>query len=98
MKYRMGIMTDFSIGQSLLTIDRLIESAKKTGLEKIVVADDMTISSLIALQKACGESLKAMVGVKFRCYEDGEQAKNTPYFAVKSFQKPSLACSQSLRF
>lgn len=90
MKYRMGIMTDFSIGQSLLTIDRLIESAKKVGLEKIVVADDMTISSLIALQKACGEALNAMVGVKFRCYEDGEQAKNTPYFAVKIFPKTEL--------
>ena len=95
MKYRMGIMTDFSIGQSLLTNGRVIESAKKMGLEKIVVADDMTISSLISLQKAAqAEGIEAMVGVKFRCYENptyrkapGEKMKSNPYFAVKVFPK-----------
>lgn len=95
MNFRMGVMTDFSIGQSLLTVDRTIESAKKIGLNKIVVADDMTISSLIALQKkAKSDGIDAMIGVKFRCYEDptyrkkaGEKQKKNPYFAVKVFPK-----------
>ena len=95
MKFRMGIMTDFSLGQSLLTTDRVIESAKKMGLEKIIVTDDMTISSLIPLQRAAKEAgIEAMIGVKFRCYENptyrkvaGEPMKKNPYFAVKVFPK-----------
>lgn len=95
MNFRMGIMTDFSIGQSLLTIDRTIESAKKQGIEKIVVADDMTISALIALQKASfAAGIKAMIGTKFRVYDDptyrkivGYKPKPMKYFAVKVFPK-----------
>lgn len=95
MKFRMGIMTDFSLGQSLLTTERVIESAKKMNLEKIIVADDMTISSLIPFQRAAKEAgIEAMIGVKFRCYADptyrkqpGEAAKKNPYFAVKVFPK-----------
>lgn len=95
MKFRMGIMTDFSLGQSLLTTERVIESSKKMGLEKIIVADDMTISSLIPLQRAAKDAgIEAMIGVKFRCYENptyrkvvGEPAKKNPYFAVKIFPK-----------
>ena len=91
MKYRSGIMTDFSIGQSLLTIDKLITSAKETGLEKIIVADDMTISSLISLQKkAKSEGIKAMVGVKFRCYADPtikQRGDSNPFFMVNIYPK-----------
>lgn len=87
-------MTDFSIGQSLLTTEKLVESAKAIGLEKIVVADDMTISSLIQLQRAAkAEGIDAMIGVKFRCYQDptakkkaGEKYEN-PYVAFKIFAK-----------
>ena len=93
-KFRIGIMTDFSIGQSLLTTEKLVESAKAIGLEKIVVADDMTISSLIQLQRAAkAEGIDAMIGVKFRCYQDptakkkaGEKYEN-PYVAFKIFAK-----------
>ena len=93
-KFRIGIMTDFSIGQSLLTTEKLVESAKAIGLEKIVVADDMTISSLIQLQRAAkAEGIDAMIGVKFRCYVDptakkkaGEKYEN-PYVALKIFAK-----------
>lgn len=93
-KFRIGIMTDFSIGQSLLTTEKLVESAKAIGLEKIVVADDMTISSLIQLQRAAkAEGIDAMIGVKFRCYADptakkkaGEKYEN-PYVAFKIFAK-----------
>ena len=95
MKYRMGIMTDFSIGQSLLTIPRLVETSKALGLEKVVIADDMTISSLISVQNAFkGTGIEAIVGTKFRCYADptyrkaaGEKAKPNPYFALKIFPK-----------
>ncbi len=87
-------MTDFSIGQSLLTTEKLVASAKAMGLEKIVVADDMTISCLIQLQRAAkAEGIDAMIGVKFRCYQDptakkkaGEKYEN-PYVAVKIFAK-----------
>lgn len=95
MKYRMGIMTDFSIGQSLLTIPRLVETSKALGLEKVVIADDMTISSLISVQNAFkGTGIEAIVGTKFRCYADptyrkaaGEKAKPNTYFALKIFPK-----------
>ena len=87
-------MTDFSIGQSLLTVDKLVSSCKAMGLEKIVVADDMTVSSLISLQRAAAEQgIKAMIGVKFRCYTDptakkkaGEKYENT-YVALKIFAR-----------
>ena len=95
MSFRMGVMTDFSIGQSLLTIDRIVEGVKELGLKKIIVADDMTISSLIALQNTAKKNeFEAMVGVKFRCYSNptyrkvaGEPVKENPFFMVKIFPK-----------
>ncbi|MDO4936889.1 MAG: DNA polymerase III subunit alpha, partial [Sutterellaceae bacterium] len=102
--FRMGIMTDFSIGQSLLTVDKLVNSAKKIGLKRIVVADDMTISSLISLQKKAKENgIQAMVGVKFRCYanplarkNDGAKA-NDPYVALKVFPKTEAGLQSIFR-
>lgn len=95
MKYRSGVMTDFSIGQSLLTINRITNCVKNNNIEKIVVADDMTISSLIALQNAAKKNnFQAMVGVKYRCYDNPtyrkapkEEAKENPFFAVKIFPR-----------
>lgn len=89
MNYRMGVMTDFSIGNSLLTVEKLVAGAKDLGLEKVVVADDMTISSLISLQKAMKDT-KAMVGVKYRCYADPlfkQKTKENLYVTVKIFPK-----------
>lgn len=105
MKFHSGVMTDFSIGQSLLTVDKLIATAKEHGIEKLIIADDMTISSMISLQtKAKAEGIKAMVGVKFRCYEDptyrkisGQPAKENPYVAVKIYPRDEKALQSIFR-
>lgn len=105
MKYHSGVMTDFSLGQSLLTVDKLIPTAKELGIEKLIVADDMTISSMISLQaKAKSEGIQAMVGVKFRCYQDptyrkisGQPAKENPYVAVKVYPRDEKALQSIFR-
>lgn len=95
MKYFNGIMTDFSIGQSLLTVDKLIKTAGELGIKKLIVADDMTISSMLSVQgKAKGAEIEAMCGIKFRCYENptyrkekGQPAIENPFKSVKIFPK-----------
>lgn len=92
MNYLSGIMTDFSIGQSLLTIERLKESLSKTNYKTVLIADDMTVSGLIAIQNAFkGTDVKAVVGVKLRIYQDPTKRKNpketysNPYFIIKVY-------------
>ena len=105
MKFHSGIMTDFSIGQSLLTVEKLIVSAKELGIEKLIVADDMTISSLISLQtKAKAEGIQAMVGVKFRCYQNptyrkvaGQPMQDNPYVSVKIYPRDEAALQSIFR-
>ena len=105
MNFHSGIMTDFSIGQSLLTVEKLIASAKELGIEKLIVADDMTISSLISLQtKAKAEGIQAMVGVKFRCYQNptyrkvaGQPMQDNPYVSVKIYPRDETALQSIFR-
>ena len=45
MNYRLGIKSDFSIGKSLLTVDKIVAGVKESGFDAIAVTDDMTISA-----------------------------------------------------
>ena len=46
MNYRLGIKSDFSIGKSLLTVDKIVAGVKEAGFDAIAVTDDMTISAM----------------------------------------------------
>ncbi|WLR90869.1 DNA polymerase III subunit alpha [Shinella zoogloeoides] len=63
--------TDFSIGESILQTEHLVESAKANGEKAVAVTDTMTITSMIDFTNRCKKAdLKPIVGVRLRLVDD----------------------------
>ena len=97
MNYRLGIKSDFSIGKSLLTVDKIVAGVKEAGFDAIAVTDDMTISAMPILSNKLKGIAKTVFGVTLFVYEDatyklpskssGEVPKDNPMFTLKVFAK-----------
>lgn len=84
--------TDFSVGESILTIDRLIEQAKEIDSKAIAVTDTMSITSMISFTRAAKDAdIKPITGVRLRLTDDpiwrpaaGQKKKDMPreYYAT----------------
>lgn len=103
-----GNRTDFSIGESTLTVDSLVKRAKELGLQSVAVCDTMSISSMAALTSACEkESIKPVIGCTLRVYDDptyrkpakksGEAVKDNPSVMVKVFPKTERGLKSLLK-
>jgi len=63
--------TDFSIGESILTVDKLIEEAKKTDAKAVMLNDTMSITAMIDFtRKAQKVEIKPIIGVRIRLSDD----------------------------
>lgn len=61
----------FSLGESTLTIDKLVAEARRTGASAVGMTDTMTISGLIDLHQACkAAGIKPVVGCRLRIVDD----------------------------
>lgn len=57
----------FSIGESIMTPERLAEQAAKAGYEAAALCDTMTIAGMPAFTKACdSQGIKPIIGVRLR--------------------------------
>ena len=43
----MSVQSDFSIGKSLLTVDKIVEAAKGLGYSSVAIVDDMSLHALV---------------------------------------------------
>lgn len=70
----LGVRTDFSLGESALPAEKLVDIAKSLKQTHIAVADTMTTSSLIDLSKAAAkEDLALHFGVRLRIVDDASE-------------------------
>ena len=83
--------TNFSIGESIYTVEKLIEDSKKAGAKAIAITDTMSITGMIDFtNKAKKAEVKPIIGVRLRLVDDptwkkpkGQKAKAPPeYFAT----------------
>lgn len=76
--------TEFSLGQSLLSPDDVIEIAEKYKLDTVVVADTMNVTSMIPLASKLGEKL--VIGVRFTLVDEAVQERR-PIYQPKVYPK-----------
>lgn len=77
-KHALSVMSDFSIGRSLLQIDHIVEEAVKHSYESVALVDDMSIHSLVEFSnKAKKAGLKPIIGCRLRVVDDPTYRKPT---------------------
>jgi DNA polymerase-3 subunit alpha len=63
--------THFSLGESVVKIDELVDAAKEQGVHAIGLMDTMNVSGMIDFCKRCKEGgIKPIVGVRLRVVDD----------------------------
>lgn len=78
--------TDFSLGESILSPEKLIEEAKAVGAKAVAITDTMSITGMIDFtNRAKKAEIKPVLGVRLRLTDDptwrpakGEKKKNMP--------------------
>jgi DNA polymerase-3 subunit alpha len=74
--------TEFSLGQSLLSVEDIAAIVKEYDLKTAVVADTMSVTSLIPLAEKLGDKL--VIGVRFTLVEEALQER-TPIYQPKVY-------------
>ncbi len=78
--------TDFSIGESILTAEKLVDIALETGAKAVAITDTMSVTGMIDFtNRAVKNSIKPIIGVRLRLSENptwrpakGEKKKHMP--------------------
>lgn len=84
----MAARSNFSIGESILTVERLIDAAKEVGARAVALTDTMTVTGLIDFtNRAKKAEIKPIIGCRLRVVDDhtwrkpkGEKAKAPPEY------------------
>jgi DNA polymerase-3 subunit alpha len=83
--------SNFSIGESILSIERLVDAGVKAGATAIALTDTMTVSGMIDLTNRCKkQNVKPIIGCRIRLVDDhtwrkppkkeGKEKAPTEYF------------------
>lgn len=82
MKY-LSATTEFSLGQSLLSTDDIINLVKKNDIDKAFICDTMNVSAMIPLYDKLGD--KVAFGVRFNLVDELLDEKKLPVYQPKVF-------------
>lgn len=96
LNHALSVRSDFSIGQSLLQVDHIIEEAVKHGYKSVALVDDMSIHNLVDFTlKAKKAGIKPIIGCRIRVVDDptyrkpakssGEAEKPNPLVMLKAY-------------
>ncbi|GAL23056.1 DNA polymerase III alpha subunit [Vibrio maritimus] len=90
----------FSMGRSILPVERIIELAQTNGYQQVALADDATVSGMTSLfnkVRTLDEPIKAIIGVNIKVFDDpayrppskksGEKAKPNEFWEAKLYVK-----------
>lgn len=86
----LGFRTHFSIGESVLTPDDIVEIATEAGAKSFAVCDTMNVSCMVELtKKAVKAGLRPLVGVRLRIVPslDREKGSNRDAVYIKAYPK-----------
>lgn len=108
LKCNLSVRSDFSIGESSMTVGTVVDAAKTHGYEAIALVDTMTISSMVGFaNKAKKAGIKPIVGCTIRVYDDptyrkpaktsGEKVKANPFYNLKVYVHDDLGMRSLLK-
>jgi DNA polymerase-3 subunit alpha len=94
--HALSVRSDFSIGESLLQLDHIIEKAKEFGYESVALVDTMSLHGMVDFSnKAKKAGIKPIIGCRLWVYDDptyrkpskasGEKEKPNPFYALKVY-------------
>lgn len=86
MRTMLNCRTDFSVGESILTVERLVEEVKRCGQPAVAITDTMSVTGMIDFtNRASKADIKPIIGVRLRLTDnptwrpgDGEKKKDMP--------------------
>lgn len=84
------VRTDFSLGESALKAENAVKIAREAGYTAVISADSMNIASVIPLQRAAGDDMAVICGVKLNIVDD------PTYEHRVKLAKESMRCMESL--
>ncbi|HCJ8543764.1 TPA: DNA polymerase III subunit alpha [Escherichia coli] len=84
------VRTDFSLGESALKAENAVKIAREAGYTAVISADSMNIASVIPLQRAAGDDMAVICGVKLNIVDD------PTYEHRAKLAKESKGCMESL--
>lgn len=91
MSYNLSVRSDFSIGESMLQIDKLIEAVKKAGYTGVALTDTMSIHGLVDFSnKAKAAEIKPIIGCRIRVVDDPTYRKPTKASGLAEKPNPSF--------
>ena len=71
LNHYLSVRTDFSLGESTLSIDEIIEAGKNVGASSIGLVDTMNVNAMIEFtKKAKAEGIKPIIGCRLRVVDD----------------------------
>jgi DNA polymerase-3 subunit alpha len=90
------VKSDFSIGESLLQVDYIIDRAKELGYETVTLCDTMSVHGMVDFSnKAKKAGIKPIIGCVLRVYDDptykkpskssGEKEKPNNFYMLKVY-------------
>ena len=96
LNHALAVRSDFSIGESLLQVDHIIEKAAEQGYESVALVDTMSLHAMVDfINKAKKKNVKPIIGCRLRVYDDptyrkpskasGEKPKDNPMFMPKVY-------------
>lgn len=106
--HALAVQSDFSIGESLLQVDHIIDAAKKYSYETVALADVMSVHNLVQFTyKAQKEGIKPIAGVILKVYDNAQYRKPAlnsgikpapnNMFQVRVFPKSEVGLKSILR-
>lgn len=86
LNHSLSVRSDFSLGESILQIDRLVEVAKLAGYQSVALTDTMTISGMTRFTSACKKAgIKPIIGVSLRVYDDPVLKEKGRFYMLKAY-------------
>jgi len=106
--HALSCRSDFSLGESILQVDKMIDRAKLLGYESVALVDIMTISNMVAFSgKAKKAGIKPIIGCTVKVFDDptyrapkkdsGEKEKPNRFFWLKVYAKTERGMQSIIR-
>lgn len=67
----LAAQTDFSIGESVLTVEKLVKDASAAGASAVAITDTMSVTAMIDFSNRCAKAkIKPIIGCRLRLVDD----------------------------
>ncbi len=87
--HALAVRSDFSIGESLLQLDHIIDKAKEFGYESVALTDTMSLHAMVAFtNKAKKAGIRPIIGCRIRVVKDPLYRPPAKATGIKPIENP----------